>query len=165
MPIVVGVYAQSLSLLRLFVTPWTEALQAPLFRGFFRQKYWSGWPFPSPEDLGDPWIEPTSPVSLALAGRFFTTEQIGKPCQLSPFPPNIRNRNEAVVFFLSVSIILYIFVSLWSTIPLLSCYSCFQYFFFCQVLPRRSFWGIHLYSWVLGPRVSGFLPSYLHRTC
>ena len=91
--------------------------------------------------------------------------RLGSPANCPHFPPNIRNRNEAVVFFLSVSIILYIFVSLWSTIPLLSCYSCFQYFFFCQVLPRRSFWGIHLYSWVLGPRVSGFLPSYLHRTC
>jgi len=39
--------------------------------GFSRQEYWSGLPFPSPGDLADPGIEP---VSLASAGRFFTTE-------------------------------------------------------------------------------------------
>ena len=29
--------------------------------GFPRQEYWSGLPFPSPEDLPDPGVEPTSP--------------------------------------------------------------------------------------------------------
>ena len=43
---------------------------------FPRQKYWSGLPFPSPGDLPDPGIEPTSP---ALAGGFFTTEPPGNP--------------------------------------------------------------------------------------
>ena len=37
--------------------------------GIPRQEYWSGLPFPSPEDLSDPEIEPASP---ALAGKFFT---------------------------------------------------------------------------------------------
>ena len=32
------------------VTPWTVALQAPLSMGFPRQEYWSGLPFPSPEE-------------------------------------------------------------------------------------------------------------------
>ena len=32
-------------------TPWTVALQAPLSMGFSRLEYWSGLPFPSPEDL------------------------------------------------------------------------------------------------------------------
>ena len=41
---------------------------------FSRQEYWSGLPFPSPGDLPDPTIEPTSPV---LAGRFFTIEPPG----------------------------------------------------------------------------------------
>ena len=36
-------------------------------------------PFPSPEDLTDPRIEPASPASPAVAGRFFTTEPWGKP--------------------------------------------------------------------------------------
>ena len=41
--------------------PWTVALQAALSLGFSRQEYWSGLPFPSPEDLPDPGIEPRSP--------------------------------------------------------------------------------------------------------
>ena len=40
--------AQSLSPLRLFVTSWTAARQAPLSLEFSRQEYWSGLPFPSP---------------------------------------------------------------------------------------------------------------------
>ena len=47
--------------------------------GFARQEYWSGLPFPSAGDLSNPGMEPMSPVSLALAGRFFTTESPGKP--------------------------------------------------------------------------------------
>ena len=40
---------------------------------------WSGLPFPSPEDLSNPGIEPASP---ALAGRFFTSKPPGKLCFL-----------------------------------------------------------------------------------
>ena len=39
---------QSLSYIRLFVTPRTVACQVPLSMGFSRQEYWSGLPFPSP---------------------------------------------------------------------------------------------------------------------
>ena len=39
------------------MTPWTVAHQAPPSMGFSRQEYWSGLPFPSPEDLPDPGIE------------------------------------------------------------------------------------------------------------
>ena len=49
------VHAQSLSHLPLFTTPWTIVHQAPL-PGFSRQEYWSGLPFPSPEDIPDPGI-------------------------------------------------------------------------------------------------------------
>ena len=42
---------RSLSRVRLFVTPWTVAYQAPLSMGFSRQEYWSGLPFPSPKQL------------------------------------------------------------------------------------------------------------------
>jgi len=41
--------------------------------GFPRQEHWSGLPFPSPQDLPDPGIEPMSIKSPALAVRFFTT--------------------------------------------------------------------------------------------
>ena len=68
--------AQSLSYVLLFVTPRTVACQAPLSMGFLRQEYWSRLPFPSPGDLPDSGIKPTSP---ALAGGFFTTEPPGKP--------------------------------------------------------------------------------------
>ena len=60
------------------VTLWTVARQAPLSVGFPRQKYRSRLPFPSPGDLPDPGIKPTSLVSPALAGGFFTTVPSGK---------------------------------------------------------------------------------------
>ena len=53
-------HTQSLSCVRLFVTPWTVAHQAPLFMEFSRQEYWSGLPFPSPGDLPYPEIKPCS---------------------------------------------------------------------------------------------------------
>ena len=62
---------------RLFETLWTVAHQAPLSMGFSKHEYWSGLPFPPPEDLPDPGIEP---MPLALAGRFFITALPGKQC-------------------------------------------------------------------------------------
>ena len=59
-----------LSCIRLFVTPWTVARQAPPSMEFSRQEYWSGLSFPSPGYLPDPGIEPASP---ALAGECFST--------------------------------------------------------------------------------------------
>ena len=41
--------------------------------GFSKQEYYSELPFPTPGDLPDPGIEPTSLASPALAGGFFTT--------------------------------------------------------------------------------------------
>ena len=63
-----------------FATLWFVALQIPLSMEFSRQEHWNELLLPSflpsPEDLPNPRIEPTSPV---LAGRFFTTEPHGKP--------------------------------------------------------------------------------------
>ena len=53
-----------LSRVRLFVTPGTGAHQVPLSMGFSRQE-WSVLPFPSPEDLPNPGIEPRSPTLQA----------------------------------------------------------------------------------------------------
>ena len=58
---------KSLSHVRLFVTPWTVAYQAPPSMGFSRQEYWSGLPFPSSGDFPDPGIEPGSPEFQADA--------------------------------------------------------------------------------------------------
>ena len=55
----------TLSGVRLLVTPWTAARQAPLSMGFSRQEYWSGLPFPSLRDLSNPRIEPESPALQA----------------------------------------------------------------------------------------------------
>ena len=57
------------------MTPWTVTLQAPLSRGFSRQEYWSGLPFPSPRDLPNPEIEPGSPT---LQADFLASEPSGK---------------------------------------------------------------------------------------
>ena len=67
---------KSLSCVQLFATPWTVAYQAPPSMGFSRQEYWSGLPFPSPEDLPDPGIEPRSPT---LQADSLQSKPPGKP--------------------------------------------------------------------------------------
>ena len=57
------------------MAPRTAAHQSLLSMGFPRQEYSNGLPFPSPGDLPDPGIEPKS---LALLGRFLTTQPSGK---------------------------------------------------------------------------------------
>ena len=72
----IGVKVKSLSRVRLFVTPWTVAHQAPQAMGFSRQEYRSGLPLPSPGDLPDPGIEAGSP---ALQADALPYEPPGKP--------------------------------------------------------------------------------------
>ena len=55
------------------MTTWIVAHQAALSMRFSRQEYWSGLPFPSPENLPHPGTELVSLTSPALAGEFFTT--------------------------------------------------------------------------------------------
>ena len=66
----------SLSHVQLFATPWTIAYRAPPSMEFSRQEYWSGLPFPSPEDLLDPRVKPGSP---ALQADALPPEPPGKP--------------------------------------------------------------------------------------
>ena len=54
---------------RLFATRRTVAHQVPLSMGISRQEHWNVLPFPPPEDLSHPGMEPASP---AQAGRFCT---------------------------------------------------------------------------------------------
>ena len=56
---------KSLSRVRLSMTLWTVARQAPLSVEFSRQEYWSGLPFPSAGDLPHPGMEPGSPTLQA----------------------------------------------------------------------------------------------------
>ena len=58
---------KSLNRVQFFATPWAIAYQATLSMGFSRQGYWSGLPFPSPEDLPNPGMEPGSPTLQAEA--------------------------------------------------------------------------------------------------
>ena len=60
----------------LFATPWTIACQTPLPTELSRQEYWSGLPFPSPEDIPNPEIKPRSP---ALQADSLPSEPLGKP--------------------------------------------------------------------------------------
>ena len=71
----IKVKVKLLSCVRLLVTPWTVACQAPLSMEFSRQGYWSGLPFPSPGDLPDPGIEPGSP---SLQADALTSEPTSK---------------------------------------------------------------------------------------
>ena len=64
-----------LSRVRFFATPWAVAHQAPLSMGFSRKEYWSGLQFPSPGELPDSGIKPTSPELL-------TTEPPEKPVDI-----------------------------------------------------------------------------------
>ena len=63
---------KSLSRVQLFVTLWTVAHQAPPSKGFSRQEYWSGLPFPSPGESSWP-RDPT------LQADALTSEPPGKP--------------------------------------------------------------------------------------
>ena len=65
------------SCVRLFVTLWTIAHQAPLSMGFSRRKYWSGSSCPPPGGLPTQGSNPF--CSSCVAGRFFTTEPREKP--------------------------------------------------------------------------------------
>ena len=60
---------------------WTVARQASVSKEFSRQGYWSGLPFPPPEDLPDPGIEPWSP---ALQADSLLFELQGRPCLVPP---------------------------------------------------------------------------------
>ena len=68
------------SLVQLFMTLWTAALQAPLTMEFSRPEYWSGWPIPSPVDLCKPGIKPGS---SALQGDSLPAQPPGKPCRVT----------------------------------------------------------------------------------
>ena len=78
--------------------------------GFPGQEYCSGLPFPSPGDLPNPGIKPTS---LALAGGFFTSESPGKPRNLTEEP------------ILSCPVIFLPLFAMHCTIPLLHRQLCF----------------------------------------
>ena len=76
---IMKVKVKLLSRVQLFATLWTVAHQALSSMGFSRQEYWSGLPFPSPEGLPDPGIEPGSPT---LQADSLPSELPGKPLRM-----------------------------------------------------------------------------------
>ena len=79
---------------QLYVTLWAVTHQALLSMGFSRQEYWSGLPCLLSGDLSDPGIKPTSLMSPALAGRFFTINAT------SEAPIHVYSRLNLIVNFL-----------------------------------------------------------------
>jgi len=65
--------------LRLFVTPWTVAHQAPLSMEISKQEYWNGMPFPTPGDLLDQGIEQASLHLLHWQVDSLPPHSLGKP--------------------------------------------------------------------------------------
>ena len=61
---------------------------------FSWEEYWRGLPSPPPRDLPDPGIKPTSLISPALAGGFFTTSHLGSLNQLYFNKINFKNNKE-----------------------------------------------------------------------
>ena len=63
----------------LLVMPWTVAHQAPLSMGFSAQEFRSGFLCPPPEDLPNPGIKPTCPVSSTLQPDSLPLSHQGSP--------------------------------------------------------------------------------------
>ena len=82
----VSACAVNLLSVRLFVTPWTVARQAPLSTGYSRPEYWSEFPFASPEDLSDPGI---NPGLLHCRWILYPLSSQGSPLSLITASPNI----------------------------------------------------------------------------
>ena len=70
-------HAQSISC-SILCNPMDHSPSGSSVHGIFQARYWSGLPFPTPEDLPKPGIQTLSPASPALAGRFFTAVAPGK---------------------------------------------------------------------------------------
>ena len=87
-------HAKSLQSHLTLCDPMDVACQAPLSMGFSRQEYWGGLPCPSPGNLPDPGIEPTSLLCPALTGGFF-------PPQLAP-PGNLGDAEDREAWCVAV---------------------------------------------------------------
>ena len=59
--------------------PMDSILPGSFVHRIFQEESWNRLPFPTPGDLPDPRLKPTSLESLELAGGFFTTVSPRKP--------------------------------------------------------------------------------------
>jgi len=98
--------------------------------GFYRQEYRSGLPCPPPGDLPDPEFKPTSLMSPALAGRFFTTS-ITWEAHLDNVKPSVSLMTKQKLLQLGWEVLIYPPSAL-DIAPLKSIY--FSLFFLMQIL-------------------------------
>ena len=86
---------------RRFATPWAVASQAPPFRGFSRQEYWSGLPCPSPGELPDLYriLYPPPQISTPTPGLFWVFFWRGRvlavPCGMWGLSSPTRDQTRA----------------------------------------------------------------------
>ena len=83
-----------LSHVRLFVTPWTVACQAPLSMGFSRQEYWNELPFPSLGNLPDSGVKSRC---TALQADFLLSKPPRKPMKPSSCIQSLWQDARAVI--------------------------------------------------------------------
>ena len=71
---------------------------------FSKEEQWSGLPFPTLGDLGDPGIEPISVTSPAMAGRFFTASMTWEAPHGLEVIQNPHHLNSYSLFFLGITL-------------------------------------------------------------
>ena len=88
-----------------------QACQVSLSVEFSRQEYWSGWPFPSPEDLPNPGIEPRSTTLQvdSLLSSYQGSQVWILKTKITPF---CLNENDLVLFLSPLT---------WISFPGVSC--------------------------------------------
>ena len=117
--------AKSLHLFPTLCDPMDHSSPGSSVQRFSRHEYWNGLPFSPPGDLPDPGIKPTSLMSLALAGGFFTSSATSDSSKLETIKkinqitftwgvavlPLLRSQKEGPIFIVSLFVSFHSFLS------------------------------------------------------
>ena len=150
------------------MTPWAVDHQAPLSMVFSRQEYWSGLSLPSPGDLPNPGIEPTSPASqedsllpesprkpkntvvgsLSLLQRIFPTKELNQGllhCRQILYQLKLTAMLTAGLLYVTSPVLTYLRMQ--SSYLLAT----FLQFFLC-LIPKvwSQVWSLFIWTWYLG---------------
>ena len=99
----------------------TVAYQAPPPVGFFRLEYWSGLPFPPPEDLPNPGIKPMSPISPALQADSLPLSHQGTLVWILSHFKKCMLVTISSIEFRFLSFLFFSFFFAWKIVELISC--------------------------------------------